>query len=77
MERMLTVDDVARILVVSRRTAYAKMKEFPHMEKPFRCTEAALRAFIAGNTVYPVMSVGKAGKRKYTPMGTACYIKGR
>ena len=77
MERMLTVDDVARTLVVSRRTAYAKMKEFPHTEKPFRCTEAALRAYIAGNTVYPVIPAGKAGRRKYAPMGTACYIKGR
>lgn len=53
MERMLTVDDVARIMAVKRRTAYEVMKRFPHLESPFRCTESALRAYILENTVYP------------------------
>ena len=53
MGKLLTVDDVAAILQISRRTAYKLMHKMPHLEHPFRVTETALMAYIAANTVYP------------------------
>ena len=44
MDKLLTPDDVAGILHVSRRTAYTIMHQMPHLEKPFRVSEAGLRA---------------------------------
>ena len=40
MDKLLTADDVAEVLQVSRRTAYKIMHEMPHMESPFRVAEA-------------------------------------
>lgn len=71
MERMLTMDDVARILGVCRRTAYEIMKRIPHMEHPFRCTETALRAYIAENTVHPAEPAAKKQKRGWRPVSQA------
>ena len=65
MEKLLTPDEVANILRVSRRTAYRIMHQIPHIETPFRVAEAGLRAWIAGRTVSPATeSKGKAKARQ-------------
>ena len=65
MEKLLTPDDVAAILRVSRRTAYRIMHQMPHIETPFRVAETGLRAWIAGRTVAPATeSKGKAKARQ-------------
>ena len=71
MDRMLAVDDVARILAVCRRTAYEVMKRVPHMARPMRCTETALRAYIAENTVHPAEPAAKKQKRGWRPVPQA------
>lgn len=53
VEKLLTAEDVAGIMRVGKRTAYAYMRQMIHMEKPMRVTEAALRAWIAGRSVAP------------------------
>jgi hypothetical protein len=55
MDKLLTPDEVAEILRVSRRTAYRIMHQMPHIETPFRVAETGLRAWIAGRTVSPAM----------------------
>lgn len=55
MDKLLTPDEVAIILRVSRRTAYRIMHQIPHIETPFRVAETGLRAWIAGRTVAPAM----------------------
>ena len=55
MDKLLTPDEVAEVLRVSRRTAYRIMHQMPHMETPFRVAETGLRAWIAGRTVAPAM----------------------
>ena len=65
MDKLLTPDDVAQVLQVSRRTAYRIMHQMPHMETPFRVAETGLRAWIAGRTVSPATeSKGKAKARQ-------------
>lgn len=65
MDKLLTPDDVAAILRVSRRTAYRIMHQMPHIETPFRVAETGLRAWIAGRTVDPAMETkGKAEARQ-------------
>lgn len=65
MDNLLTPDEVAEILRVSRRTAYRIMHQMPHMETPFRVAETGLRAWIAGRTVAPdAESKGKAKARQ-------------
>jgi len=66
MDKLLTPDDVAAILQVSRRTAYRIMHQMPHMETPFRVAETGLRAWIAGRTVAPATEskgIAKARQR--------------
>jgi len=53
LEKLLSPDDVAAILQVSRRTAYTIMHQMPHLERPFRVSESGLRAWLAGRTVSP------------------------
>jgi len=53
MDKLLTPDDVAAILQVSRRTAYTIMHQMPHLEKPFRVSEAGLRAWLYERTRQP------------------------
>ena len=55
MDKLLTPDEVAEVLRVSRRTAYRIMHQMPHLETPFRVAETGLRAWIAGRTVAPTM----------------------
>ena len=65
MDKLLTPDEVAEVLRVSRRTAYRIMHQMPHMETPFRVAETGLRAWIAGRTVAPATeSKGKAKARQ-------------
>ena len=65
MDKLLTPDDVAQVLQVSRRTAYRIMHQMPHIETPFRVAETGLRAWIAGRTVSPgTESKGKAKARQ-------------
>ena len=67
MDKLLTPDDVAQVLQVSRRTAYRIMHQMPHIETPFRVAETGLRAWIAGRTVAPAMeNTGKAKARQRT-----------
>ena len=58
MDKLLTPDDVAAILQVSRRTAYNYMGQMPHLERPFRVSEAGLRAWLYERTAQP----GEKGK---------------
>ena len=53
MDKLLTPDDVAEILQVSRRTAYTIMHQIPHLERPFRVSEAGLRAWLYERTAQP------------------------
>ena len=53
MDKLLTPDDVAAILQVSRRTAYTIMHQIPHLERPFRVSEAGLRAWLYERTAQP------------------------
>lgn len=53
IEKMYSADDVAEIKQVSRRTAYNIMRQMPHMMRPFRVSEAGLRAYIASRTEAP------------------------
>lgn len=53
MDKLLTPDDVAVILQVSRRTAYTIMHQIQHLEKPFRVSEAGLRVWLAEHTKQP------------------------
>ena len=65
MDKLLTPDEVAGILSVSRRTAYRIMHQMPHIETPFRVAESGLRAWIAGRTVAPAMeNTGKTKARQ-------------
>jgi hypothetical protein len=65
LDKLLTPDDVAHVLQVSRRTAYRIMHQIPHIETPFRVAETGLRAWIAGRTVAPATeSKGKAKARQ-------------
>ena len=64
MDKLLTPDDVAAILRVSRRTAYRIMHQMPHMETPFRVAETGLRAWIAGRTVSPEAESKGKGKAR-------------
>ena len=53
MQKMLTVDDVAETLQISRRSAYRYMAGMVHLERPMRITEGALREWILRGTVDP------------------------
>lgn len=64
MEKLLTPDDVAHVLQVSRRTAYRIMHQMPHLETPFRVAESGLRAWMAGRTVDPAMENQGKGKAR-------------
>lgn len=53
MDKLLTPDDVAQVLQISRRTAYRIMHQMPHIETPFRVTESGLRAWLYERTRQP------------------------
>ena len=63
MDKLLTPDEVAAILRVSRRTAYRIMHQMPHIETPFRVAESGLRAWLAGKTVDPAMMENQGTKK--------------
>ena len=65
MDKLLTPDDVAQVLQVSRRTAYRIMHQMPHVETPFRVSETELRVWLGRKTVSPAMETkGKAKTRQ-------------
>ena len=68
MDKLLTVDDVAEILQVSRRTAYTYMGKMLHLNQPLRVSESALRAWIAGRTVDPEQEKKKGRRTEPRPM---------
>lgn len=53
MEKMLTVDDVANVLQVSKRSAYGYMRDMPHIDRPLRVSEMSLREWINARTKAP------------------------
>ena len=69
MDKLLTVDDVAGILRVSRRTAYNYMGQMIHMTQPLRVTETSLRQWISGRTVDPEEQHSRKGKNKAPKKG--------
>lgn len=65
IDKLLTPDEVAAILQVSRRTAYRIMHQMPHIATPFRVAEIGLREWLAGKTIDPAMETnGKAKTRQ-------------
>jgi hypothetical protein len=62
LEKLLAPDDVAAILKVSRRTAYTIMRQMPHLERPFRVSEAGLRAWLYERTAQPEEKGNGKGK---------------
>lgn len=60
MDRLMTADDVAQALNVSRRTAYTYMAEMIHLTRPLRVAESSFREWIFSNTTAP----GSKPKRK-------------
>lgn len=65
MYKLLTPDDVAAILRVSRRTAYRIMHQMPHIETPFRVAETELQVWLGRKTVDPAIETkGKSKARQ-------------
>lgn len=66
LDKLLTPDEVAAILRVSRRTAYRIMHQIPHIETPFRVAETELRVWLGRKTVDQAMmeTKGKAKTRQ-------------
>ena len=66
MRNMLTADDVAEIMRVTRRTAYTYMRKMPHTESPLRVAEEDLAVWIEGRTVAP-KAAGKVKPAQVIP----------
>lgn len=64
MERMLSPEQVAEILSISKASAYTVIHRMPHMEQPLRVTERALREYIDSKMVYPIQMAKR--KRRAT-----------
>lgn len=54
IDRLLSPEDVADIMSISKRSAYTVMHRIPHMDSPLRVTERALREYINERMVYPM-----------------------
>jgi hypothetical protein len=54
MEKMLSPEQVAEIMSVSKRSAYDHMHRMPYMESPLRVKERDLREYIESRMVYPM-----------------------
>lgn len=54
MEKMLSPEQVAEIMSVSKRSAYDHMHRMPYMDSPLRVRERDLREYIESRMVYPV-----------------------
>lgn len=57
MEMLLTPDDVAQVLSVSRRTAYDIILQMPHLERPRRVSEHSLHEWMMAHTVDPTARI--------------------
>ena len=80
MDRMLSVDDVAKIMGCCRTTAYNMMHQMPHFVPPgsgthklIRVWERDLNAFIMSNTIIPAAPQAK-GSRKAAPATRAAVL---
>ena len=51
---MLSPEQVADVLSISKRSAYTKMAQMPHMECPLRVRERDLKEYIDSKMIYPV-----------------------
>lgn len=56
MERLLSPEQVAEIMSISKASAYTVIHRMPHMEGPLRVTERALREYIESRMVYPIQT---------------------
>lgn len=74
MVKLLSADDVAAILKVSKRTAYNLMLDMPHLEKPRRVSEWALTDWLNSKTVEPKKRK-KEKKQYYRPTTVLPYRK--
>lgn len=54
IDRLLSPEDVADIMSISKRSAYTVMHRIPHMDSPLRVTERALKDYIEGKMIYPM-----------------------
>lgn len=70
MERLLTADNVAEILQVSKRSAYSYMRDMPHLDRPLRVSETSLREWINARTMAPAARQSTRPKGKHTSMET-------
>ena len=54
MEKMLSPEQVAEIMSVSKRSAYDHMHRMPYMDSPLRVRERDLKEYIESRMVYPM-----------------------
>lgn len=54
VDRLLSPEQVAEIMSVSKRSAYDHMHRMPYMESPLRVRERDLREYIESRMVYPM-----------------------
>ena len=80
MDRMLSVDDVAKIVGCCRTTAYNMMRKMPHFVPPgsgtrklIRVWERDLNAFFMANTTIPAATKAQCG-RKAAPVTRAAVL---
>ena len=58
MERFLSPAQIADVLSISKRQAYNIIYQLPHIERPLRLSEKALREWVERSTVYPKIKRG-------------------
>ena len=54
MEKLLSPEQVAEIMSVSKRSAYDHMHRMPYMDGPLRVRERDLKEYIESRMVYPM-----------------------
>lgn len=67
MEKLLTVEDVAEKLQVTRATAYKYIRQMRHMESPVRVTESDLNAWVMARMTAPGDRMEPEKKRRKKP----------
>ena len=54
VDRLLSPEQVAEIMSVSKRSAYDHMHRMPYMDSPLRVRERDLREYLESRMVYPM-----------------------
>lgn len=54
VDRLLSPEQVAEIMSVSKRSAYDHMHRMPYMDSPLRVRERDLKEYIESRMVYPM-----------------------